>query len=39
MNNIQKLLAKKVRQEIIKRRKTAIAAIDQAVKSNVLVQV
>jgi hypothetical protein len=34
---VQKLLAKKVRQEIIERRKAAIAAIDQAVKSGDLI--
>jgi hypothetical protein len=34
---VQELLAEEVRQEIIKRRKVAIAAIDQAIKSDDLV--
>jgi hypothetical protein len=35
---MQELLVKKVRQEIIRRRKATIAAIDQAVKSSDFIQ-
>jgi hypothetical protein len=38
MNNVQELLTKKVRQEIIGRHKAAIAAINQAVESGDLIQ-
>jgi hypothetical protein len=37
MNNMQKLLAEEVRQKIIRRRKAAITAINQAIKSSDLV--
>jgi hypothetical protein len=38
MDNVQKLLAEEVKQEIIGRRKAAITAINQAIKSGDLIQ-
>jgi hypothetical protein len=38
MDDVQELLAKEVRQEIIGRRKAAMAAMDQAIESGDLVQ-
>jgi hypothetical protein len=37
IDDVQELLAEEVRQEIIRRRKAAMAAIDQAIKSSDLV--
>jgi hypothetical protein len=39
IDDMQELLAEKVRQEIIGRHKAAMAAMDQAIKSGDLVQV
>jgi hypothetical protein len=38
MDNMQELLAEEVKQEIIGRRKAAMAAIDQAIESGDLVR-
>jgi hypothetical protein len=38
IDNMQELLTKEVKQEIIRRRKAAITAIDQAIKSGDLIQ-
>jgi hypothetical protein len=37
MNNIQELLTKEVRQEIIRRRKAVMTIINQAIKSGDLI--